>query len=99
MLAFWPKKMPGALGCMLACCFVLSFFEGSGWLVSATCKNGHFALKPPKTIEKRFFKGNNACNLKCKGSQSKLVGVTTDCRKVLLESPTNWCLCKNTGPC
>ena len=24
-------------GCTMACCFVLSCFEGSGWLVSATC--------------------------------------------------------------
>ena len=25
------------LGCMLACCFVLSYFEGLGWLMCATC--------------------------------------------------------------
>ena len=54
-------------------------------------KNGHFALKPPKTIAKQPLKGDNACNCNCKMTQCKLVGFSTDLPKILWGSTTVVC--------
>ena len=44
-----------------------------------------------KRCKKRLLKGKSACNVKCKGTQSRLAGVSRDLQKMLWESPTVVC--------